>query len=72
MVGSNVNLVTMACEFFFSFFNIRLYLTDKSLHAGVSTVTPACNAIPFSAFANTVEEYEADSAMDDEGDMINA
>ena len=45
---------------------------DKSLHAGVSTVTPACNAIPFSAFADVVEEYEADSATDDEGDMINA
>ena len=45
---------------------------DKSLHSGVSTVTPACNAIPFSTFADAVEEYEADSAMDDEGDMINA
>ena len=72
MVNSNLNLVTMACEFFFSFFDIRLYLMDKSLHAGISTVTPTCNAIPFSAFADAVEEYEADSAMDDEGDMINA
>ena len=71
MVGSNINLVTMACEFFFSFFNILLYLTDKSLHAGISTVTPTCNAIPFSAFADVVEEYEADSATDNEGDMIN-
>ena len=29
-------------------------------------------AIPFSAFADAVEEQEADSATDNEGDMMNA
>ena len=41
------------------------------LHAGVSTVEPQqCAAIPFLAFANAVEEYEAGSETDDEGDML--
>ena len=41
--------------------------------AGVSTIDPVARAaIPFSAFADAVEDYEADSMTDDEGDMMNA
>ena len=37
--------------------------------AGVSTIDPvSCAAIPFMAFADAIEEYEADSGTDDEGD----
>jgi hypothetical protein len=44
-----------------------------SLHAGVSTTEPQARAaIPFSAFAAAVEEYEADTGTDDEGEMMNA
>ena len=41
------------------------------LHAGVSTIDPQpWAAIPFSAFTDAIEEYEADSETDDKGDMV--
>ena len=49
-------------------------MTTLSLHAGVSTIEPHLRqaAILFSAFADAVDEYKADSETDDEGDMRNA
>jgi hypothetical protein len=63
----------MAGRFFFSL-HISIYLfAIPRLHAGVSTVEPQTGqAIPFEAFVDAVEEYEADSETDDEGDQIIA
>ena len=72
LVGFNVNFITMAGEFFMSFFNFILYLMDTllSLHAGVSTMdTETQHTIPFSAFINAVKQYKADSETDGEGSM---
>jgi hypothetical protein len=50
-----------------------LYSFSIRLHAGVSTIEPQIRqAIPFSAFVDAVEDYEADTETDDEGDMMNA
>ena len=50
-----------------------IYSLSIRLHAGVSTIEPQIwQAIPFSAFIDAVEDYEADSETDDEGDMMNA
>ena len=50
-----------------------IYSLSIRLHAGVSTIEPQIwQAIPFSAFVDAVEDYEADSETDDEGDMMNA
>jgi hypothetical protein len=54
------------------FLRLILYLIDTilRLHAGVSTLEAETrHAIPFSAFVDAVEEYQADSATDDEGSM---
>jgi hypothetical protein len=70
-VGYNVNYITLAGRFFFLLFVSMLIILR--LHAGVSTIEPQPRAaIPFSAFADAVEEYEADSETDDEGDGMNA
>ena len=49
-------------------------MTTLSLHAGVSTMEPQLRqaAIPFSAFAEAVDDYKADDTTDSEGDMRNA
>jgi hypothetical protein len=58
----------MAGGFFFSYqFYIYLF-TFLRLHAGVSTTErQTCQAIPFEAFVDAVDDYEADSETDDEG-----
>jgi hypothetical protein len=62
----------MAGRFFSLHLHIFLFIIIR-LHAGVSTVEPQTRqAIPFSAFIDAVEDYEADSETDDEGDMMNA
>jgi hypothetical protein len=44
-----------------------------AISTSVSTVDRQPRAaIPFSAFADAVEEYEADTGTDDEGDVMNA
>ena len=49
-----------------------IYSLSIRLHAGVSTIEPQIRqAIPCSAFVDAVEDYEADSETDDEGDMMN-
>jgi hypothetical protein len=72
-VGFNANFTTLAGRVFFAH-HISIYLfAILSLHAGVSTVEPQTRqAIPFEAFVDAVEEYEADSETDDEGDQMNA
>ena len=73
-VGYNVSYITMAGKFFFSSYCLCLSnLFIGRLHAGISTIDPQARAaIPFSAFADAIEEYEAESGTDDEGDMMNA
>ena len=52
--------------FIFNLTSLEDYMLDS---AGVSTIDPvSCAAIPFMAFADAIEEYEADSGTDDEGD----
>ena len=56
--------------FIFNLTSLEDYMQDS---AGVSTIDPvSCAAIPFMAFADAIEEYEADSGTDDEGDIMNA
>ena len=51
--------------FFSHHFYIYLFAILR-LHAGVSTVEPQTHqAIPFEAFVDAVEDYEADSETDD-------
>jgi hypothetical protein len=58
------------------FFSLHIYIYDLfailRLHASVSTVERQTHqAIPFEAFIDAVEEYQADSETDDEGDQMN-
>ena len=73
-VDFNGNFTILAGGFFFLiFFYIYSFASILRLHAGVSTVEPQTRqAIPFEAFVDAVEEYEADSETDDEGDQLNA
>ena len=59
--------------FFFSVcLHVYIFISIR-LHARVSTIEPQIRqAIPFSAFVDAVEDYEADTETDDEGDMMNA
>ena len=75
LVVYNASYITLAGGFFyFIFVYIYIYLTSHrkiacwSLHNWSSG---SCHH-PFSAFADVVEEYEADSEMDDKGNMMNA
>jgi hypothetical protein len=63
----------MAGRFLFCHhFYIYLFAIGR-LHAGVSTCEPQTpQAIPFEAFVDAVEDYEADSETDDEGSQRNA
>ena len=71
LVAYNINYITLASRFFFLFFVSMLIVLR--LHAGVSTIDPQpWAAIPFSAFTDAIEEYEADSETDNKGDMVKA
>ena len=72
-VDFNVSFTTTVGECCFSL-HIFIYLfAILRLHAGVSTVEPQTRqAIPFDAFIDAVDDYEADSQTDDEGDQMNA
>ena len=76
-VDFNVSFTTTVGECCLSlhiYIYIYIYLfAILRLHAGVSTVEPQTRqAIPFDAFIDAVDDYEAESQTDDEGDQMNA
>ena len=70
-VNFNVSFTTTVGECCFS---LHIYIfAILRLHAGVSMVEPQTHqAIPFGAFIDEVDDYEADSQTDDEEDQMNA